>query len=373
MRIAFIGGRDIKTLGGIENYMYNLATELAARGHEPIVYCESDRDAVEWVNGFKVIHQKSVGGRYLCKIILSFRATVSSLWNKSGIDIYHYNAWPPSLAAWIPGLFGKATLLHGHGFEWRHTKYSPLQKIILKFMEWLTARLNRNIMLVSREQTDYFQEKYGRKCVTIPTATHLPESSGNKGVLNKYGLEENGYFLFLGRLAKVKNPDYLISAFIKSGIRNKKLVIAGNNDAVPDYVKSLHELAEGNGDIVFTGAVYGEDKNTLLENCFAFCIPSTSEGLSIALLEAMSFGRICIASDILPNRECLGESGVFCKYEDVDDLAEKLNYVNVDHASVAWQEDYNRKRVSENFTWEAIADKYIAYLNGIINNGKTSL
>lgn len=39
MKIAFIGGRDIHKLGGIENYMYNLATELVKLGHEPVVYC----------------------------------------------------------------------------------------------------------------------------------------------------------------------------------------------------------------------------------------------------------------------------------------------------------------------------------------------
>ena len=66
MKIAFIGGRDIHLLGGIENYMYNLASNLAAMGHEPIVYCESDRNATEWINGFKVVHRKSVGGRLLC-------------------------------------------------------------------------------------------------------------------------------------------------------------------------------------------------------------------------------------------------------------------------------------------------------------------
>lgn len=49
MKIAFIGGRDIHKLGGIENYMYNLATELVKLGHEPVVYCESDRNEKELV------------------------------------------------------------------------------------------------------------------------------------------------------------------------------------------------------------------------------------------------------------------------------------------------------------------------------------
>lgn len=99
MKIAFIGGRDIHKLGGIENYMYNLATELVKLGHEPVVYCESDRNEKELVNGFCVIHQKSIGGRFLCKILLSYKATIGSIFSRQHFDVYHYNAWPPSLAS----------------------------------------------------------------------------------------------------------------------------------------------------------------------------------------------------------------------------------------------------------------------------------
>ena len=60
MKIAFIGGRDIHKLGGIENYMYNLATELVKLGHEPVVYCESDRNEKELVNHTSEIHWRSV-------------------------------------------------------------------------------------------------------------------------------------------------------------------------------------------------------------------------------------------------------------------------------------------------------------------------
>ena len=63
MKIVFIGGRDIHKLGGIESYMYNLCTELVKMGHEPLVFCESDRNETEQINGFTVIHQKSINSR----------------------------------------------------------------------------------------------------------------------------------------------------------------------------------------------------------------------------------------------------------------------------------------------------------------------
>lgn len=365
MRIAFIGGRDIHKLGGIESYMRNLATHLVELGHEPIVFCESDHNGVEYYNGFKVIYQKSFGGRFLCKIILSYKATLKTLLHKDKIDVYHYNAWPPSLASWLPRLFGKKAILQGHGFEWMRTKYSASQRKIMKFMEWFTAKIHKHLIMVSQEQSDYFLKHYNRECVTIPTATNLPKLQCQSNILEKYGIPEGQYFLYLGRLVQDKNPDYLIKAFLKSGISDKYLVIAGDNDSMPKYVEYLHELASDNKNIIFTGAVYDDDKNQLLKSCFAFCIPSTIEGLAITLLEAMSYGKICIASDIPANKEGLGDGGVWCHYEDVDGLSEKLLYSVEHYDKIVWQESYNKKRIEDHFTWEKISCLYDSYIKSL--------
>ncbi|WP_019130876.1 glycosyltransferase family 4 protein [Alistipes communis] len=371
MRIAFIGGRDVHTLGGIENYMFNLATELAKAGYEPIVYCESDRDEVEQINGFQVIHQRSVGGRFLCKILLGYRATVRSLWGPYRADIFHYNAWPPSLASWLPRLFGRPALLQGHGLEWKRTKYTPRQQRIMRFMEFLTAKMNNHLIMVSEEQTDYFRLHYRKRCTTIPTATHLHDKPVRSDILDRFGLEAEGYFLFLGRLVPDKNPDCLIRAFLRSGITDKKLVVAGSNDAMPAYVDSLHVLAQEDDRIRFTGAVYGADKEKLIEACFAFCIPSTIEGLAITLLEAMSYGKACIASDIPANKEALGQSGIWCRYEDADGLAEQLVYAHEHPSELARQGRINRQRIRDHFTWEAVTAQYIDYLQQICEHERS--
>lgn len=365
MKIVFIGGRNIHTLGGIENYMYNLATQLVKYGHQPIVYCESDHNGVEWCNGFKVIHQKSIGGQFLCKILMSYKATIKTLWSREGVEIYHYNAWPPALASWLPRLFGKKTILQGHGLAWKRTKYSKTQRKIIKFMTCLVVKFSKNLTMVSQEQTEYFAKHLQKHCETIPTATNLPQFPIDSDILSKFQIPTKQYFLYMGRLVQDKNPDYLIKAFIKANIPNKYLVLAGNNNAMPQYVNYLHQLGQGHENIIFTGAVYGADKAKLLENCHAFCIPSTIEGLAITLLEAMSYGKLCIASNIEANKEGLGKSGIWCKYEDTDDLADKLKY-SVDHYDdVCWQEEYNKERVAKHFTWDTVARLYNDYLNRI--------
>ena len=62
----------------------------------------------------------------------------------------------------------------------------------------------------------------------------------------------------------------------------------------------------------------------LFSNAAMYVQPSEIEGLSIALLEAMSYGLPCLVSDIPENREAIGDCGLTFKSGDVIDLNEKL-------------------------------------------------
>lgn len=367
MKITFIGGRNINKLGGIETYMFNLCSELVKRGYTPIVYCESDRTYTEYVNGFVVHHWKSPKSVYLCKIFLGLKSTLHALIFYDKVEVFHYNAWPPSLWSWIPRLCGRKSLMMGHGLEWKRTKYSAGKQRIMRYMEAITARLNNHLVMCSEEQTRYFQSEYGKRCTTISTAVNLPDITNiESNILNKYSLQSNKYFLYLGRLVQDKNPDYLIRAYVKSGITDFKLVIAGANEAQPDYVDYLKSIAAVNSNIIFTGAVYGSDKERLLSDCTAFCIPSTVEGLAITLLEAMSYSKPVIASNILANIEGLGQDGGFwCEPENVESLASQLLYCSKNTEDLDVSGHKNRLRVEHLFTWDKVTDKYINFIRQI--------
>lgn len=362
MKIAFIGGRDIHKLGGIENYMYNLATELVRMGHEPIVFCESDHDGEETVNGFRVIHQKGFNSNLICKPWLGLKATLKVVRRIRDVDFIHYNAWPPSLWSPVAKIFGIPSLMQGHGLEWQRSKYSPTQQRVMKFMEWLTAHLNRHLIMCSDDQCRYFKAHYGREAITIPTAITLPDITAplDSDVLQRFGIIPGKYFLFLARLVQDKNPNDLISAFRRLHPEGYQLVIAGNNPSNLQYVQHLKDLAGNDKAIIFTDAVYGEDKEMLLRNAFAFCIPSTIEGLSISLLEAMSYRLPIIASDIPANREVLEEDkAVWVRPENIDDLVEAYKKMIGGESSWKSVTDYNYRKVYNSYTWEKVARKYI--------------
>lgn len=365
MKIVFIGGRDVQKLGGIENYMYNLASHLVKYGHEPIVFCESDHNGEEIINGFRVIHMTGPKSYLLCKPWVGLKATWHTIRNSRNVDFIHYNAWPPSLSSPLARLFGIKSLMMGHGHEWQRSKYSRRQQIILRFMERVTAHLNRNLIMCSENQTQYFAKTYHREATTIPTAITLPnEEAEDTDLLQRFGIKSGKYFLFLARLVQDKNPNNLIEAFDKAQTAGLQLVIAGNNPANPEYVEHLHALAKGNPDIIFTGAVYGNDKTTLLRNAYGFCLPSTIEGLSISLLEAMSYRLPIIASDIPANREVLGnDDALWHTPEDTVGLATCITTAAMDSKAFHLPVEGNYRRIAEHYTWDKVTLKYIEYLD----------
>jgi len=108
--------------------------------------------------------------------------------------------------------------------------------------------------------------------------------------------ELNGQFklLFLGRIHPKKGVDKILRALslLPHEMRVKiKFTIAGWGDK--SYEDSLQRLVEKLflSDVVeFVGAAYDDEKTSLLQSSNAFILPSLSEGLPMAVLEAWASG-----------------------------------------------------------------------------------
>ncbi|MBR5781906.1 MAG: glycosyltransferase family 4 protein [Bacteroidales bacterium] len=366
MKIAFIGGRTFHHPDGIATFMFNLATELVSMGHEPVVYQESDHNGEEWVNGFKVVHQKSSKSAIYNKMGLGVKSTFNALFKQNGIDIIHYNCGGPAFFASIwARLFGKKVVLQLHGLEFKRTKYSPFWRFIAKVYFDLYCRMHKHITVCSTEQYEYLIERFGKSSTVITGAVNLPEVVKDTDVLGRFGIKANNYVLFMGRLVQDKNPDCLIQGFINSNYNDKQLVICGCAAPGSNFENELHQLALGCPNIIFTGAIFGDDKDVIIHNAWAYCLPSTIEGLPISLLEAMSYGKICIASDIPANREALGESGIWVEKEISEDITNALNDLYDHYNKYEWQGNANLERVKSCFSWKNKAQQYEDFINKI--------
>jgi glycosyltransferase involved in cell wall biosynthesis len=109
------------------------------------------------------------------------------------------------------------------------------------------------------------------------------------------------YVLFLGRLDPKKGVELLLSAFSRcSGEEpNLRLVVAGAGE--PPYEAALKDAARQANEsrVIFPGHVSGEVKRALLAHALVFCLPSKSEGLPTACLEAM-----LSQTPVVISREC---------------------------------------------------------------------
>lgn len=368
MKIAFIGGRTFHHPDGIATFMYNLATELVQMGHEPIVYQESDHNGEEYVNGFKVVHQKSSRSAIYNKMGLGLKSTFNAILKQKDVQLIHYNCGSPAFLSSVWGrIFGKKVVLQLHGLEFLRTKYSPFWRWVSKQYFDLYCLMHKNITVCSSEQKDYLKKYLGKKSVVITGAVNLPASKGESNIIEKFGIKPGEYILYMGRLVQDKNPDSLIKGFMSSQYNDRQLVICGSAVPGSTYEAELKSLAADCPNVIFTGSIFGSDKDVILRNAWVYCLPSTIEGLPIALLEAMSYGKVCIASDIPANREALGQSGIWVRKEDATDITLKLNYLYGHYEEFEWQSEANLTRVVREFSWKNKAMQYDSYIRDLMS------
>jgi glycosyltransferase involved in cell wall biosynthesis len=135
------------------------------------------------------------------------------------------------------------------------------------------------------------------------------------------------------------------------------LVIAGEAPANDAYYQELLELAKGDSRIRFIGRVQGRLLQELFSNASLFAQPSEIEGLSIGLIEGMSYGTPCLASDIPENLEVVGSAAVLFRNKDVDDLERQLTWALSNSAAIAELGVQGHLRVKKLFTWDRVVDQ----------------
>ena len=138
---------------------------------------------------------------------------------------------------------------------------------------------------------------FGVKCpiAVIPNGVDPPDPSPEHR--RPHWLPSDGLrvLLFLGRLHPKKGIRETLEAWKLLRSQNPRvasqwrLVVAGWDDR--GHLGELQSIAASLDlkDVLFPGAVYGEDKNALLANSDAFVLASYSEGLPMAVLEAWSY------------------------------------------------------------------------------------
>lgn len=368
MKIVVTGTRGIPDIqGGVETHCQELYPRIAALGHDVTVIrrsCYLREVHRQGGQEYKGVHLKDLYAprrKSLEAIIHTFLAVCKA--RMMGADIIHIHAIGPSLMAPFARMLGLKVVTTNHGPDYDRGKWGKMAKRILMTGEKWGAKRSHRVIVISQVIADILASRYGRMDTDlIFNGVPKPTRSLSTEFLEQYGIKAGKYVLAMGRFVQEKNFHLLIEAWRRSGLAGKgwKLVIGGDADHADSYASRLKGVAAHTPGVVLPGFVKGEAWRELMTNASLFVLPSSHEGLPIALLEAMSYGLDVLVSDIPANRLAeLGKDDFF--HLEFDPSAPDANFEeNAERLSDALKHKMANPRQSSEYDLRAYDWGHIA-------------
>ena len=216
LKIAMIGHKRIPSReGGVEIVVDELSTRYVKLGHRVDAYnrCGThvsgkkfDEARGKATEGVRLIQIPTFKNSALNAPVYAMLATFRALFGR--YDVVHYHAEGPCMMLWLPKLLGKHVVATIHGLDWQRSKWEGLAVRVLKFGEKMAAKYADDVIVLSRNVQGYFEETYGRKTVFIPNGVNRPVLRKPELICSEYGLQKDGYILFLARIVPEKGLRY---------------------------------------------------------------------------------------------------------------------------------------------------------------------
>ncbi len=194
-----------------------------------------------------------------------------------------------------------------------YPEYHPFHEIAYsKLCWWLDVHFSAHLIAISEWVREDVIKRYRLQpdkitAVYNPITVDREQTVPFERLAEKYQIEKKEFYYTVAQMIPHKNLETLLAVFeeIKKGQSGLpcKLLISGVNG---DGRKALERQLGDRGltqEVVLTGFVENEERNTLYRDCRAFLFPSVFEGFGMPPVEAMLFGAVVIATD----RTCVPE------------------------------------------------------------------
>ncbi len=285
----------IGTYSGIETYYEEVGSRLAARGHQVTAYRRSYfTPDVPQHRGVLDPPAALPAGKHTETLSHSLLGTFDCLFRS--FDIVQYHAIGSSPLALLPRPFGKKTVVSVRGLDWQRARWGGFARRVLQFGEWAAATCPSAACVVSYTLRGALRAgRTAKRSTAFPNAV-VPATRQARTSCGRWAFRANDYVLFAGRISPEKGSTPSAGAGGRWPLlRGRKLLIAGGSSFTDDYIAEMKALAWE--DVVFLGRVDRETMAELYSNCLAFMLPSAMEGLSVALLEAVSYGLPIVTTE----------------------------------------------------------------------------
>lgn len=355
--------------GGPEVVAYNLAVNMAKRGHEVKIFTISTdhTSSVEKYDDITIYRYAKTFG--IGHSNISFGLFQKPL--KHQVDLIH--AHGSGIAGFAAIQYPKKKhipfVLTQHGTVPVESFDKISQRMCVSFYKkYLMKRVlsSANVIISASEyfiDESKFLGKYRDKIVVIPYGVNIEDFDvphSKEECREKLGLPPDGeILLFLAALNPYKGPDVLLKAMPKiiKKVPDAKLVLVGSGRergtlgmlskklGIDEYVK-------------FAGFVKEHLKPLYYKSADVFVLPSFTEAFPIVLLEASASGLPMVVSD-LETFKCIieeGYNGIVTKRGDEKNLADAVIYL-LENKNIKERMGKNARNKVEDYSWARVAEE----------------
>jgi glycosyltransferase involved in cell wall biosynthesis len=285
-------------VGGVGTFLTELSHQFTKRDIDYVILTrdyDKNRSKTE-----RMIEIPVSNIRYLRSFEFIIRTMLYVFKNMRRIDVLHLQTSNHILApiTIIGKLLGIPVLTTIHG-KIPHGKTFPLKQASI-IGEWIILNYSDQIIYVSEDSYSY----YNKKGLVIPngvnTVKYTWDKKKNEEMRIKYKVENSFVILFVGRITFTKGIYELLKALYKlknTESINFRLVNVGteHDKEIESYLKEVERLDLKENVINVQNQ---KDVSVFYNMADVFILPSYTEGLPFALLEAMASEMVVIASDV---------------------------------------------------------------------------
>jgi glycosyltransferase involved in cell wall biosynthesis len=362
LRLAILGTRGIPAAyGGFETFAEQLATRLAARGHDVTVFCRagsvSEQLHLTRHCGVRLIVLAAPRSKHLETVLHSLRA--ARVAGREAFDFVLLCNSANFLCVPVLHRSGARVALAIDGIESARRKWGVAGRGFYRIAERAGPRLADVTIADCRVIQRIYESRGAPRVEMISYGAEPPHATGT-ATLEQIGVRPRSYVLYVSRLEPENNADVVVAAY-RAAELSLDLVVVGDAPYADDYKARVHRLAEGDRRIHFTGFLFGAGYDELRAHAGLYVQATDVGGTHPALLEAMAAGLPVVANDIPEHHEVLGEAGWYYAKNSADDLAARLREVGGDGSAAAARSERGeaaRRRVRERYDWERVTSAY---------------
>jgi glycosyltransferase involved in cell wall biosynthesis len=360
LRVALLGSRGIPArYGGYETLCDELAGRLVARGFDVTVYCRARYTprGLPSHRGARLVVLPTLPTKYLDTPV----HTLLSCLHAAGEGFDAALVVNSANALFVPllGIAGVPTALHVDGIERRRSKWGAFGRAVYALSERLAGLVADAVISDAEVIRRHYLERYGQSSELLTYGVE-PAVPAGRATLERLGLAERGYALYVSRFEPENNPHRVVAAYRQVG-GTLPLVMVGDAPYASSFIASFRPTDDPR--VRFPGAVYGDGYRELLAHAWVYVHATEVGGTHPALVEAMGYGNCVVVNDTPENREVAGEAGTFFRAESPASLAEALERLRRDPAEVERRRALAAARARERYDWERVADGYAALLS----------